>query len=178
MSRICSRGSTIRISRGSVLGARISRGSIDNGAPRISRGSCQAFPAAPPLHSPSFFGTHPAAAWGHIAPPGAEAPPAAPPHCGAAAAAAGAPVQTFPPSAASSSSPHVPPRLLLGVCPQGVLATGCGGGWPPLRRFASQRSVPLLTEAFHTGGVGLAWGTASAFGAPGSGEFGTSHWVS
>lgn len=44
----------------------------------------------------------------------------------------------------SSSTPHVPPMLLAGVwLPHGVVFSTRGGGWPPLRKFASQRSVPL-----------------------------------
>lgn len=41
------------------------------------------------------------------------------------------------------------PILVVGVCPQGVFeAGGAGGGAPPFRRFASQRSVPLFTFGF------------------------------
>lgn len=45
------------------------------------------------------------------------------------------------------------PRFVVGVCPQGVLFCGCGGGCPPFLRVASQRSVPLLILGFQVGAV-------------------------
>lgn len=107
--------------RGSALGARGS-------GPRPSR--CRSPPrgGSPHAFQSSFLGTrHCCACCG-----------GAPPHC----CGGGGPVHTLAESPASSSSPHVPPMLVVGVCPHGVLVAGCGGGCPPLRRFASQRSVP------------------------------------
>lgn len=68
--------------------------------------------------------------------------------------------------------------FVVGVWPHGVLAAGCGGGWPPFLKLASHRSVPrnapLLTFGFQAGGP-PAVGSALE---PGSGDPGTSQLVS
>uniref|UniRef100_A0A182Q7P5 Uncharacterized protein n=1 Tax=Anopheles farauti TaxID=69004 RepID=A0A182Q7P5_9DIPT len=116
---------------------------------------CQPPPAAPPTSAPGL-----PTPTGGGGPPAPEPPPLP--------GAPGAPVHTLLASPLpSSSTPHVPPWWLCG--PQGVFCDGvCTGGWPPLRRFVSHSSVPLLTVAFRDGS-GLMLG---------SGDTGTSHCVS
>jgi len=75
------------------------------------------------------------------------------PHCPVAPpgpALDGTPVHTFELSPTSSSSPHVPPMLEVGVCPHGVFWVCDGGGCPPLRRFASHKSVPTKQQKTET----------------------------
>lgn len=75
--------------------------------------------------------------------------------------------------------------FVVGVCPQGVFWACAGGGWPPFRRLASHKSVPLFTLGFQAGRPppapappGPPVPPVPESLRPGSGEFGISQPVS